>query len=111
MKGANNVASLDVARAKHIGTATRMTELDVDHLEYYKADLKSRLMIFIYDKTKHLKQEDAAKLLGTNQARISLIKNQRLSEFSVDRLIEFAYKIGYVLDVTPIALPQIEAQQ
>ncbi|CUS47674.1 MAG: putative conserved small protein [Idiomarinaceae bacterium HL-53] len=109
MKDANNVASLDIARAKHISTATRITELNIDHLEYYKADLKSRLMIFIHDKIKHLKQEEAAKLLDITQARVSLIKNQRLSQFSVDRLIELTYKVGYVLDVTPIALPHLKA--
>ena len=48
MKDANNVASLDIARAKHISTATRITELNIDHLEYYKADLKSRLLIFSF---------------------------------------------------------------
>lgn len=52
-----------------------------------KADLALKINQIL--KRRKLKQTEAAKLLGTDQAKISLLATGRLSEFSIERLVKF----------------------
>ncbi|WP_082143718.1 helix-turn-helix domain-containing protein [Nitratireductor soli] len=48
---------------------------------------------------RNLTQKDVAKILGTDQAKISNITRGRLSGFSVDRLVNFLTDLGYNIDI------------
>ena len=52
---------------------------------------KTRLAFAINEllKSRRLKQREAAELLGIPQPKVSTIKNYRLDNFSVERLMEF----------------------
>lgn len=50
-----------------------------------KAELALRINQIL--KKKHLKQAEAAKLLGLDQSKISLLNRGRLSAFSIERLV------------------------
>jgi len=52
----------------------------------------------------HLSQADAAKILGTEQPKISAIMNGKLSGFSLERLINFLNILGS--DVQIIVKPK-----
>jgi len=47
-----------------------------------------------------LNQTNAAKLLGTDRARVSNLMRGRLKEFSIDRLFHFLNKLGQDIEVT-----------
>jgi predicted XRE-type DNA-binding protein len=47
-----------------------------------------------------LNQTQAAKLLGTDRARVSNLMRGRLKEFSMDRLFHFLNRLGQDVDVT-----------
>jgi predicted XRE-type DNA-binding protein len=47
-----------------------------------------------------LSQTEAAKMLGTDRARVSNLTRGRLGEFSIDRLFRFLNKLGQDVDVT-----------
>lgn len=57
-----------------------------------KAELAYKISEIISEK--HLKQEDAAKLLLINQPKISLILNGKLSGFSLEKLIHYLNLLG-----------------
>ena len=46
-----------------------------------------------------LNQSEAAKLLGTDRARVSNLLRGRLKEFSIERLFHFLNKLGQDIDV------------
>lgn len=52
-----------------------------------KAELALKINLIL--KKKHLKQIEAAKLLGIDQSKISLLNRGRLSAFSIERLVRF----------------------
>jgi len=56
-----------------------------------KADLAIKINQIINERG--LKQQNAADLLGINQPKISAIANGRLTDFSIERLIEFLNKL------------------
>jgi predicted XRE-type DNA-binding protein len=47
-----------------------------------------------------ISQTEAAKLLGTDRARVSNLMRGRLMEFSIDRLFHFLNRLGQDVDVT-----------
>jgi predicted XRE-type DNA-binding protein len=49
---------------------------------------------------KGLSQTQAAKLLGTDRARVSNLMRGRLKEFSIERLFHFLNNLGQDIDVT-----------
>src|SRR4051794_13626137 len=51
-------------------------------------------------KSKGLTQVEAAKLLGINQPKVSMLKRGRLTDFSVDRLMRFLVALGQEVDIT-----------
>jgi predicted XRE-type DNA-binding protein len=49
---------------------------------------------------RNLTQEQAAGILGITQQAVSAMKNNRLSNFSVDRLIEFIVALGQDVEIS-----------
>ncbi|APH74087.1 helix-turn-helix domain-containing protein [Aquibium oceanicum] len=48
---------------------------------------------------KRLTQKQVADILGTDQAKVSKITRGRLTDFSVDRLVNFLTALGYNIDI------------
>lgn len=67
-----------------------------------KAQLAYKISEMI--KKRHLSQAEAAKILGTEQPKISAIMNGKLSGFSLERLIHFLNILGS--DVQIIVKPK-----
>ena len=63
--------------------------------------LKSDLAIEITEAiaSRGLKQKEAARLLGVDQAQISKIKCGRLSEFSIERLVRYLASLNKRVDL------------
>jgi predicted XRE-type DNA-binding protein len=64
---------------------------------FVKAELALRINQII--EKRKLKQIDAAEVLGVNQPKISAIANGRLSDFSIERLIEFLNKLDQDVEI------------
>jgi predicted XRE-type DNA-binding protein len=64
---------------------------------FAKVELAYKIHILIEETG--LNQTAAAKLLGTDRARISNLMRGRLNEFSIDRLFHFLNKLGQDIDV------------
>jgi predicted XRE-type DNA-binding protein len=65
---------------------------------FAKVELAYRIYMLI--EKEGLTQTQAAKLLGTDRARVSNLMRGRLKEFSIDRLFHFLTKLGQDVDVT-----------
>ncbi len=52
--------------------------------------MKASIASLIYDRIEHLKQKEAAKVLGISQQKISKLKVGRLDDFSVKKLLIFS---------------------
>jgi predicted XRE-type DNA-binding protein len=63
--------------------------------------LKARLAVAVNEvlEIRHLKQREAAVLLGVPQPRVSALRNYRLDRFSVERLMEFLTSLGQDVDI------------
>jgi len=63
---------------------------------------KTRLALAVNDllKTRKLKQREAAELLGVPQPKVSALKNYRLDQFSVERLMEFLTALNQDVEIT-----------
>lgn len=70
-----------------------------DHLA--KADLAFQICEALDQR--HLNQTAAAKLLGTNQARISELYNGRIAQMTYDRLLGFLNALDYDVRITVMA--------
>lgn len=71
------------------GSTNVFADLDMVDASQKLAKAELALKINQIIKKRKLKQIDAAKLLGVNQSKISLLKRGRLSVFSIERLIKF----------------------
>lgn len=62
---------------------------------------KTRLALAVNDllKARRLKQREAAELLGIPQPKVSALKNYRLDQFSVERLMEFLTALNHDVDI------------
>jgi predicted XRE-type DNA-binding protein len=62
---------------------------------------KTRLAIAVNEslKARKLKQREAAKVLGVPQPKISALKNYRLDQFSVERLMEFLTALNHDVEI------------
>ena len=71
--------------------------------ELAKADLAFAIRQRI--KAKYLNQTDAAVLLGTDQAKVSLLMNGKVGGFTFDRLTRFlnALEMDVKISITPTA--------
>lgn len=63
---------------------------------------KTRLALAVNDllKTRKLKQRETAELLGVPQPKVSALKNYRLDQFSVERLMEFLTALNQDVEIT-----------
>lgn len=95
-------------RSEGMAPVTEMVGSDFD---FYKADMKTGLMEFITSVVSDIKQTKAAEMLGITQAQVSLIRNKRISQFSVDKLIEIAWKAGYGMELHPVMVSDIANQE
>jgi len=72
------------------------TDLGFEAEEATKLQIKSRLMIEISEwiKEQHLKQEDAAKLLGVSRPRVSDVMTGKIGKFTIDTLVDLLQRTG-----------------
>ena len=63
-----------------------------------KAKLASRIIDVV--ESRKLTQVEAAKLLGVDQPKVSLIYRGRLDDFSIERLMRFLTALGHDLTIT-----------
>lgn len=47
-----------------------------------------------------LTQKEAAELLGVNQPKVSALKNGKLTDFAIERLMRFLVALGQTVDIT-----------
>ena len=104
----SNVADFKVAAQKrNLGKLVNVVEARGSEVSHYKANVKSELMLFVYEQVKEMKQKEAAKALDITQAQVSLLKNLRVSQFSIDRLFEMAFRAGFTIDMAPYRFAQV----
>lgn len=76
-------------------------ELTEDKVGLYKANVKSEIMIFLFNHVRDLSQEDAIKRLNVSEEEFRYLKNVRVSKFSIDRLFEIAFSAKFTFDMMP----------
>jgi predicted XRE-type DNA-binding protein len=78
-------------KEKSVTHGTANVFADLGFPDAAERQTKTRLALAVNDllKTRKLKQRDAAELLGITQPKVSALKNYRLDQFSVERLLEF----------------------
>lgn len=83
----------------HIGSTNVFADLDMPNAEekQVKAELAFKINQLI--KKKKLKQIDAAKILESDQSKISLLNRGRLSSFSIERLVKYLNLLHQDVDV------------
>lgn len=74
-----------------------------------KADLASRIRQALQER--HLTQTEAAKLLGTSQARISELYNSRVARMSYDRLLGWLNALGNDVRITVVTVSRDERRE
>src|SRR3990167_952613 len=72
-----------------MGSTNVFADLDMPDAEEKLAKAELALKINKIIKQKKLKQVPAAKLLGIDQSKISLLNRGRLSDFSIERLVKY----------------------
>lgn len=82
--------------------------------EAYVKEMKAQRMIVIREIThnKGLTARDLQTLLGFDQGRVSHLLNGNISKFSIDKLEEVFYKLGYYFDMKlKDGVPMIESHE
>jgi predicted XRE-type DNA-binding protein len=69
-----------------------------------KAELANKIAVLIADR--RLTQAKAAKLLGIDQPKVSMLLRGRLTGFSLERLMRFLLLLGQDIKITVQASPQ-----
>ena len=87
-----------------MNTITRGTTNVFDDLGYADAaerQTKTRLALAVNDilKSRKLKQREIAALLGVPQPKVSALKNYRLDQFSVEKLMEFLTALNQDVEI------------
>lgn len=106
--GENNVNNINVPPfVRYVPNSERVE----DKSETYKAEFKAQLMMFLNERIKemNLNQKEAGKALGITQAQVSLLKNMRLSQFTVDKLLIIAFSAGYTFGLIPYSIDEVDA--
>jgi len=85
-------------------TITRGTTNVFDDLGYTDAterQIKTRLALAVNDllKSRKLKQREIAPLLGIPQPKVSALKNYRLDQFSVEKLMAFLTALNQDVEI------------
>lgn len=79
--------------------------LEDDHVKQKNLKLRSQLMIEInaaLDK-KAQTQSEMAQLLATTQPRISALRKGKINNFRLDRLVDFATRLGLSVSISVAA--------
>ena len=87
-----------------MNTITRGTTNVFDDLAYSDAaerQTKTRLALAVNDllKSRKLKQRETAALLGVPQPKVSALKNYRLDQFSVEKLMGFLTALNQDVEI------------
>lgn len=85
-------------------TVTRGTDNVFEDLgmpDAAERQIKTRLAFAVNEvlKTRKLKQREVAVLLGIPQPKVSALKNYRLDQFSVERLMEFLTTLDHDVEI------------
>ncbi len=72
------------------------SDLGFEPEEAVKLKIKSQLMAEISEwiKGQHLKQEDAAKILGVSRPRVSDVMTGKIGKFTIDTLVDLLERTG-----------------
>ena len=75
---------------------------DLGYTDAAERQTKTRLALAVNEllKARKLKQREIATLLGVLQAKVSALKNYRLDQFSVERLMEFLTALNQDVEIT-----------
>ena len=87
-----------------MNTIARGTTNVFDDLGYADAaerQIKTRLALAVNEllKSRKLKQREIAALLSVPQPKVSALKNYRLDQFSVEKLMEFLTALNHDVDI------------
>jgi len=84
---------------------------DLGYSDAVERQTKTRLALAVNEllKSRKLKQREIATLLNIPQPKVSALKNYRLDQFSVERLMEFLTALGQ--DVEIIIRPRSNTQE
>ncbi len=76
-----------------------MQQMISDNQDIYVQNLKIQLSNAIIKliKNKKMKQKDIQAILDIKQPRVSNLMNRKIDKFSIDSLLEYLNKIGYVI--------------
>src|ERR1035437_8689687 len=73
-----------------------------------KAELANKISVLIQERK--LTQAKAAKLLGIDQPKVSMLLRGRLTGFSIERLMRFLLLLGQDIKITVQAAPRGQAR-
>lgn len=75
---------------------------DLGYLDASERQIKTRLALAVNEllKARKLKQREIATVLGVPQPKVSALKNYRLDQFSVERLMEFLTALNQDVEIT-----------
>ncbi len=87
-----------------MSTITRGTAnvfADLGYADAAERQIKTRLALAVNEllKARKLKQREIATLLGVPQPKVSALKNYRLDQFSVERLMEFLTALNQDVEI------------
>jgi len=84
---------------------------DLGYKDASERQIKTRLALAVNEllKARKLKQREIASVLGVPQPKVSALKNYRLDQFSVERLMEFLTALNQ--DVEIMIRPRDNATQ
>ena len=84
---------------------------DLGYADAGERQVKTRLALAVNDilKSRKLKQREAAELLGVPQPKVSALKNYRLDQFSIEKLMAFLTALNQ--DVEIMIRPHRNAEQ
>ena len=74
---------------------------DLGYADAAERQIKTRLALAVNEllKARKLKQREIATLLGVPQPKVSALKNYRLDQFSVERLMEFLTALNQNVEI------------
>ena len=75
---------------------------DLGYPDASERQVKTRLALAVNEllKARKLKQREIATVLGVPQPKVSALKNYRLDQFSVERLMEFLTALNHDVEIT-----------
>jgi len=83
-----------------VGSGNVFKDLGLKNPEELLAKVKLASRIIDVIESRKLTQVEAAKLLGVDQPKVSLIYRGRLDDFSIERLMRFLNALGHDLRIT-----------